>query len=184
VPAHYRTTLEAQAHFLIETFGAARGAGFERIAWYQLRDGSDPYDTYALVRRNGTRRPAFDAFRFAKATLSLPGEAIYRQIDDEGNEYLIDGIWPVAEGRLVRIRQPERQVLVAWSMKPRGLDVTLEIPPGGSVVVTDWQGNPVEHSIVEHGVRVSLPPAQPPVPNDAVGYHRFGGAPVIISVQY
>lgn len=63
--ANFDITLEEQAGFLLQAFALALSQGVERIAVYrwvdnELREGEEPF---GIIRRDQSRRPAFDAYR-------------------------------------------------------------------------------------------------------------------------
>ncbi len=65
VRPRWRVSLEEQAGFLLQSFALALSAGAERIAAYKLKDvglppGGEPF---GLLRPDGSRRPAFEAYR-------------------------------------------------------------------------------------------------------------------------
>jgi len=65
VRPRWRVSLEEQAGFLLQSFALALSAGAERVAVYKLMDaglqpGGEPF---GLLRPDGSRRPAFDAYR-------------------------------------------------------------------------------------------------------------------------
>jgi hypothetical protein len=65
VRPRWRVSLEEQASFLLQSFALALSTGAERIAVYKLKDvglppGGEPF---GLIRPDGSRRPAFEAYR-------------------------------------------------------------------------------------------------------------------------
>ena len=65
VRPRWRVSLEEQAGFLLQGFALALSTGAERVAVYKLKDtglgpGGEPF---GLLRPDGSRRPAFDAYR-------------------------------------------------------------------------------------------------------------------------
>jgi hypothetical protein len=65
VRPRWRVSLEEQAGFLLQSFALALSAGAERIAVYKWMDaglapGGEPF---GVLRPDGSRRPAFDAYR-------------------------------------------------------------------------------------------------------------------------
>ncbi len=65
VRPRWRVSLEEQASFLLQGFGLALSAGAERVAVYKLKDTGLPPggEPFGLIRADGSRRPAFDAYR-------------------------------------------------------------------------------------------------------------------------
>lgn len=62
---NFHVTLEQQSAFLLQAFALGLAAGAERIAAYKLIDATLPPggEDFGLLRPDGTRRPAFAAFR-------------------------------------------------------------------------------------------------------------------------
>ena len=61
----WRVSLEEQAGFLLQSFALALSAGAERIAVYKWLDAGLPPggEPFGVLRPDGSRRPAFDAYR-------------------------------------------------------------------------------------------------------------------------
>lgn len=64
VRPRWRVSLEEQASFLLQSFALALSAGAERVAVYKLKDVGLPAggEPFGLIRPDGSRRPAFDAY--------------------------------------------------------------------------------------------------------------------------
>jgi hypothetical protein len=65
VRPRWRVSLEEQAGFLLQSFALALSAGAERIAVYKWMDAGLPPggEPFGILRPDGSRRPAFDAYR-------------------------------------------------------------------------------------------------------------------------
>jgi hypothetical protein len=65
VRPRWRVSLEEQAGFLLQSFALAFSAGAERIAVYKWMDAGLPPggEPFGILRPDGSRRPAFDAYR-------------------------------------------------------------------------------------------------------------------------
>ena len=65
VRPRWRVSLEEQAGFLLQGFALALSAGAERIAVYKWMDAGLPPggEPFGILRPDGSRRPAFDAYR-------------------------------------------------------------------------------------------------------------------------
>jgi len=65
VRPRWRVNLEEQAGFLLQSFALALSAGAERIAVYKWMDAGLPAggEPFGVLRPDGSRRPAFDAYR-------------------------------------------------------------------------------------------------------------------------
>lgn len=72
--AQFKVTLEDQAAFIIQAMALGIAGGAERIAVYKMTDterdlAANP-EPFGLVRADGTRRPAFTAYRVAATYLA------------------------------------------------------------------------------------------------------------------
>ncbi len=65
VRPRWRVSLEEQAGFLLQGFALALSTGAERVAVYKLKDTGLPPggEPFGLLRPDGSRRPAFDAYK-------------------------------------------------------------------------------------------------------------------------
>jgi len=65
VRPRWRVNLEEQAGFLLQSFALALSAGAERVAVYKWIDAGLPPggEPFGVLRPDGSRRPAFDAYR-------------------------------------------------------------------------------------------------------------------------
>ena len=65
VRPRWRVSLEEQAGFLLQGFALALSAGADRIAAYKWMDAGLPPggEPFGILRPDGSRRPAFDAYR-------------------------------------------------------------------------------------------------------------------------
>jgi hypothetical protein len=65
VRPRWRVSLEEQAGFLLQSFALSLSAGAERVAVYKLKDTGLPPggEPFGLIRPDGSRRPAFEAYR-------------------------------------------------------------------------------------------------------------------------
>jgi hypothetical protein len=107
-------TVENQASFIIQSFALGFAAGAERIAVYKLHDGAlppgDP-QAWGLIRLDGTRRPAFDAYRIVTETFA--GFVYARRMPSDLADY-------------VRLTHPNRVTHIAWARTAQS--TTLAIP--------------------------------------------------------
>jgi len=65
VRPRWRVSLEEQAGFLLQSFALALSAGAQRVAVYKWMDAGLPPggEPFGVLRPDGSRRPAFDAYR-------------------------------------------------------------------------------------------------------------------------
>ncbi|MBN1200267.1 MAG: hypothetical protein JXJ20_00290 [Anaerolineae bacterium] len=99
---HYEITLDQQSAYIVQAAALSLAAGVERFAVYRLYD--DHYvpgsETWGLVRADGSRRPAFDAYRTVINTFSSTVDA---------RRYYS------TRSALVTLSQPGRTVYVMWA---------------------------------------------------------------------
>lgn len=102
-PSAYSVSLEQQAAYIVQASALALAAGAERIAVYRLYDDNyRPGETepWGLVRADGSRRPAFEA---------------YRMVIDAFGHTLSAQRYLSARSTMVTLRQPGRTVYVVWA---------------------------------------------------------------------
>ncbi len=147
-----------QARYLVRMAVLALANGAERVYWQTLRDRSDgPYQVQSrsgLVRADGTRRPAFQAYQ---TLIAQVGERKFSAAADWG---------PHAYGLLFE------GVLVAWSDGPA---VRLAAPPAGVKAVaasgaavadpTALSESPIYVSGADLTGWMKTPPVQPAAPD-------------------
>lgn len=102
-PAPYAVSLDQQADFIVQAAALALAARVERFAVYRLYDDHyQPGDTepWGLVRADGSRRPAFDAY-----------QTVIRWFGDvtRAQRYASD------RSMLVTLQNPHRTVYVMWA---------------------------------------------------------------------
>lgn len=110
--ANFDITLEEQAGFLLQAFALALSQGVERIAVYrwvdnELREGEEPF---GIIRRDHSRRPAFDAYRLI--TTHYAGTVSARE--ERQPLYTV-----------VTLERGERTTRVLWARTQRGATVSL-----------------------------------------------------------
>lgn len=112
----WRVSLEEQAGFLLQGFAMALSTGVQRIAVYKLKDtgltlGGEPF---GLLRPDGSRRPAFDAYKLitqhyaGTVTARAERHALYQ---------------------VVVLDRGDRTTRVLWARQ--GNDVSLSVPALG-----------------------------------------------------
>lgn len=110
--ANFDITLEEQAGFLLQAFALALSGGVERIAVYrwvdnELREGEEPF---GIIRRDHSRRPAFDAYRLI--TTHYAGTVSARE--ERRPLYIV-----------VTLERGNRTTRVVWARTQRGTTVSL-----------------------------------------------------------
>lgn len=94
MPREWRGTQGEQASFIIQAVALARAAGVERIFGFQLVDDfldvDGNVDWYGYIRNNGTRRPAWDAYKTAAQYL-LPATTVQRFTTDIVDRVVLEG---------------------------------------------------------------------------------------------
>lgn len=110
--ANFDITLEEQAGFLLQAFALALSQGVERIAVYrwvdnELREGEEPF---GIIRRDHSRRPAFDAYRLI--TTHYAGTISARE--ERQPLYTV-----------VTLEQGDRTTRVVWARREKGVTISL-----------------------------------------------------------
>ncbi len=102
----YAVTLSQQSDFIVQAAAMSLAAGVERFAVYRLYDDHfvpGTTEPWGLVRLDGSRRPAFEAYRTVISTFSGTTEAHWLHSQ---------------RSTLVTLEQPGRTVYVMWARTP------------------------------------------------------------------
>ncbi len=165
--------IDEQANFIPQALAAAMAAGAERIAIFKLQDTeSDKLanpEPFGLLRRDGSRRPAFYAYRTATDLLAN-GDGVVRERWD-------------AVGQ-IRIDQPslEQSTTVLFSRLP--MTQTAKIPATSDrAYLRDLRGTRADNDIFAHEgfFTVKLPPSTCYQP---IGDYCMIGGPTFYLIQY
>jgi hypothetical protein len=173
-PMHHVSTSE-QAAYVIQALAMARAAGYQRIGWFSMMD-HDPRrgitDQWGLLRADGTRRPAFEAFQVAAKYLGRPEQSARFAPIGEGSQ----GGWPVY--RVVLDDGVRRRVQVLWRGKDGPMSIRLEAL-GPTAQIVDMLGQTSRLERQEGWWHVHLPPPRVAQPFDPPGYPEVGD-PVLL----
>jgi hypothetical protein len=124
----FRISLEEQSAFVIQEFALAFAAGADRVEFYKLRNSADhpeSIEPYGLLRADGSRRPAFDAYKVATTYLRDFQSVQWEQLGD---------VYAVTFDR------NGRTTTVLWTMSRTATRLTINaIAPEATLV--DEQGN-------------------------------------------
>lgn len=165
--------IDEQANFIPQMLASAMAAGAERIAIFKLQDTeSDKLanpEPFGLLRRDGSRRPAFYAYRTA-STLLANGETTTRERWDSVGQ--------------IRIDQPslEQSTTVLFSRLPT--TQTANIPATTDrAYLRDLTGTRADNDIIAHEgfFTVELPPSTCYQP---IGDYCMIGSPTFYLIQY
>jgi hypothetical protein len=172
-PPQFEVSLDQQADYLIQAAALSLAAGVERFAVYRLYDNHySPglTEPWGLVRGDGTRRPAFDAYRTAITLFSDTTQA---------RRYYSD------RSSLVTLEQPERTVYVMWARAATPVRFYVmaesrdETAARVSVSGTSWTVRPQPVKGTEGQWFAAT--ARPAIPDDN-GLIMVEGSPVILIV--
>lgn len=158
----FPVTLSEQRAFLVQAFALALASDAERVAVYKMSDRPriEPWEEpFGLVRMDGSRRPAYDAFRVA---VSFMAGATSADWNDKG---------PFA---VVSLAQGEKttRILWNWTSEPVVASVAAAAPIG-TILSLDGESR---QSVAKGGVHtIPLPPATCGRPQCDIG-----GEPVIL----
>jgi hypothetical protein len=122
-----RVTPEQQAYFLPQAFSLGIAAGAERIAVYKMADvpsdaAADP-EPFGLVRMDGSRRPAFTAYRVATSYLAGFRSARWERRDDVA---------------VVTVDRGPRTTTVLWSRTPAAQTAMVPARAVRALLVDPW----------------------------------------------
>jgi len=165
--------IDEQANFIPQALAAAMAAGAERIAIFKLQDTeSDKFanpEPFGLLRRDGSRRPAFYAYRTA-SNLLANGETAVRERWDTVGQFRID--------------QPalEQSTTVLFSRLPT--TQTAKIPATTDrAYLRDLRGTRADNDLFAHEgfFTVKLPPSTCYQP---IGDYCMIGGPTFYLIQY
>jgi len=125
--AQFRVTLEDQAAFIIQSMALGIAAGAERIGVYKMADtqtdlAANP-EPFGLVRADGTRRPAFTAYRVAMTYLAGFRSGSWVQRDDLS---------------VVVIDRGAQTTTVVWSRTPSPQTAVLAARATSALLVDMW----------------------------------------------
>jgi hypothetical protein len=189
----FKTTLDQQAAFGLQSFALAAAAGYQHAEFYSMVDDDTCQEpAWGLVRADGSRRPVADAVRtaftfFSQFTsarfvpLARPQEAWPSWPNNPGS-YLPN--WQVYQ--VAFDRPGSQRVTALWNGD--GAPLRVRIPKNGSSArLVDKRG--LEHPVLEQGGAwvIDLAPSTLSSQDDGIkdpdGYHVIGGDPVLIVEQ-
>ena len=152
-PSGKRCTLADQASYLLQAFGLGLAGGVERIAVYKSQDGEgaayngdvDAIERSALVREDGSLRPAYVAYQTAVSHLR----------DARGAQY-----FPGRNVETVVVDRPGGQrTTVLWNAAPTPVAARLAVAGGRAEVVNAaGQARPLA-AAPDGEYAIALPPA-------------------------
>lgn len=142
-----RVTLGEQAAFVPQALASALAAGAERIALYKLRDvpgdeGANP-EPFGLLRRDGSRRPAFTTYQVATRYLAGARSARRERWHGVGQ---------------IRLEQGDFSTTVLFARLPAPQQARIPAEAETAVLVDMW-GTRQTIRATEGSFHVTLPPA-------------------------
>ena len=167
--AEMRASLKEQADFLIQGIAMGLAAGVEKIEVYKMKDGDgDVINGSALVREDGSRRPAYEAFKVAaeyfsnyeSATLYAPGDL-----------------------RQVVFSSPGRRVTVLWNAAPTPISVRVPVSGDGNALRVGPDGQSYAVGAADGAFGVDLAGATMNTDRNNPNKYLIGGTPVVL-VEY
>lgn len=143
----FRVTLGEQAAFVPQALASALAAGAERMALYKLQDvpgdeAANP-EPFGLLRRDGSRRPAFATYQVAARYLAGTRDARRERWDGVGQ---------------IRLDQGDFSTTVLFARLPTSQQARIPAHSETAVLVDMW-GSRQTIRATEGFFRVSLPPA-------------------------
>lgn len=144
VPTAFNITVDEQADFVIQAFALALAGGAERIAFNKMQNGSDFAAPTGLLRNDGSRRPAFDAFRTVTKYFAGTQQAEWIQL---GDVYI------------VTLNRGDQTTTVLWTMgrTPTTYSLTAVAPVG---IIVNERGDAQTIVATDGTYEVDLPAAE------------------------
>ena len=162
----WSVTREEQADYLVQAYANALAAGVEKMLVFRLHDGN-MWEAYGLVKNDGSRRPAFDAFRTIQTYLREPTFISRRR--SQGT--VVVTLYGAAQGK----------VTVLWNELPVASTVRLPAVMDAALRV-DRSGHAQTITPQDGHYSLLLPGATASRPTDP-GDYFVGGEPVIVVEQ-
>jgi hypothetical protein len=162
----FRATLDQQASFIIQAFASGLAAGAERISVYPFTDGEGVPggELMGLIRRDGSARPAYQAFQTVTRYLSGVQGGRWEQ---------------QADATKVVLRRGRDTVTVAWATGPLPADVLVEARGASALLVSKYgEASRIRPS---GGVyRLTLEPSSGNTNLDDPRVYFIGGEPLLL----
>lgn len=166
-PPLFGITLAQQADFVVQVAAIALALGVERFAITPLQEAEGALSG-GLLRADGTRRPAFEAYQ---RVIALFGDV---QGADAIRGEAID---------LVALRTPAREIFVSWARGTVPVQITISAPEGEAGTLAGATGD--DQSVTAGGD--GWPPVYtldaPPAQIDANGFLTVAGAPRVLVLE-
>jgi hypothetical protein len=162
----FGVTLAMQADFVVQAAAASLALGVQRLAVYRLADVPEENPPWGLIRADGTRRPAFDAYQTV-IELFTPTLAATR--------------YDHTAADLVVLEQGGRDVYVLWARDTHPVTYLITSPRIGETArLLDPAGNnrrvTSQDAVWPAAFEVSVPAAR----RDANGFLTVAGSPRIL----
>lgn len=159
----YHLDLEQQASFLVQGAALGLAAGAERLAVFKFYDWSLPPggEAFGLLRADGSRRPAFDAWKMVIRQFSGVTQARLARTDR------LDAV--------LLNRSDGQQMLVAWARRDQTVRLRVAAAEGEALLL-DPYGHPESMTPGRDGYTLELPAAR----CSSVDGCAVGGRPLIL----
>lgn len=159
----YHLDLEQQASFLVQGAALGLAAGAERLAVFKFYDWSLPPggEAFGLLRADGSRRPAFDAWKMVIRQFSGVTQARLARTDR------LDAV--------LLNRSDGQQMLVAWARRDQTVRLRVAAAEGEALLL-DPYGHPESMTPGRDGYTLELPAAR----CSLVDGCAVGGRPLIL----
>ncbi len=140
-------TLDQQVAFIVQASALGLALNAQRIGVYRLWDDTDPGTDaeWGLVRHDGSRRPAYDAYHTVIQEFSATVSA--SRISNHGVT-------------IVTLRQPKRSLSIIWNETYEPITARALVTPGARLLLPN--GDDVITNTVSHGTEFTLPPCSIP----------------------
>jgi hypothetical protein len=165
-PREMRATLNEQADFLLQGIALGLAAGVERIEVYKMKDGDgDVVNGSALVREDGSRRPAYGAFQVASEYFS---------------SYQSARLFAPGDLRQVVFDSPGRRVTVLWNAAPSPISVQVPASGDGNALRVSPTGESYPIGAAGGAFQLDLAGATMHTDLNNPSRYLIGGSPVVL----
>ena len=171
-----RANRDEQAAYMIQASAAALAADVRHVGVYKSKDlhWAPGGFHYGLIKPDGAKRPAYDAYRTAIRLFSDVTAATISYDNRPGGK-------PADPIVKVDTRAPGRYITVVWNRSPEPRSVT--VGQVGPATLVDRMGNEQAISAGPNGYTLNLPGATHNTDQDDPARYLIGGGPLVLVQQ-
>lgn len=162
-----RVSLEEQAAFILQAFAYGSAAGVERIGIYKMRDSSgEPVNGQALMRSDGTIRPAYIAYQVAAEYFSHADSVTLTHDQDSDVDRIV-------------FDEGNRRVTALWTFSAKPQQVKIPVW-GTSAFLINQEGQKLAVGAFEGQYVLRLDPATANTDQNNPTHYLIGGKPLLL----